>query len=218
MRTVEGKSMPYSVAPGAILEASLRGTFWGQKIMMVRHYWINPEDIGGSSDGATDLGEFLNQWDDAITGISALRSTQVTTEVGMDEVRAQWIYPTRYSYLSRATQNSTGAVAPPTTPQNLSYVVTMQSQAAGRSGKGNIFECGYPTTAEAAGLITNIGRTNLEDLGNFFLTNFTMATSGITVQPIVMHRAAPANSQVIDHYTVQHEVRTQRRRTVGRGI
>jgi len=96
----------------------------------------------------------------------------------------------------------------------------MQGIAAGRDQISVKHIGGAPTTFSENGLITDLGRTCLDTLGNVLQTNYPVTDSdGQTtlLQPVVFHRTLPASSPTIVRHVIEPTTRILRRRTVGYG-
>lgn len=210
--------MAYTIAAGAICEVQCRGSLFGQQVLMVRHYQRNVEESDELPDGKAALSSILDSFDAPDTGWTATAKAYWTVDFTVQSVRAQWIYPTRYAYLDRAPAFGAGTQAPPTVPQNATCVITLKSDFGGRHGNGNVFLTGFEQAQTFGGIWTGLQLGHMAVLGDFLTQTFSFDEGAHEMLPVIYRRALPNASATVTGYAVQPEIRTMRRRTVGRGV
>jgi hypothetical protein len=211
--------MPYSIPPNAIAEITLVQRLYGQKIYMVRHYIRDPEETNPIGDGRDQLTKFTAQFSQQAARPCEELSSYQTTDITTDYIQGQWIYPTRWSYLRIQPTFPNGLLNPPTIPQNLAAVVTLQADEAGRTARGDVHIAGLDTEVTEAGELLPLGKQHVAIIGASLVAVLSGGDLGDTnMLPIIYHRTAPQLSKIARRFTVQETIRTMSRRTVGRGI
>lgn len=203
--------MAYIINPDSIALFTIKGKLFGQEVMTTHHYRYSGAVIADGADflvntlGANpQWGLLYAAWIGAIS-----RDVQEVTMLG------QWIYPTRFRPVKVTDAITQGALGG-TTTGNIAQVVSLLSTLAGRTGVANKHLPGLPNTGQIEGSLTAGQRVLLNTYGDAARTPLSTA-GGSFMFPVVYHRAAPGASRVVELYTVNPYVRTQRRRTVGLG-
>lgn len=209
--------MPYPLQEESTLEVVLDMRLNGQQIMMVRHYRQDPTDAVPIDDGQLALEEFLANLDDETDGLTQVMSQYVTSDLTFIGIQAQWIHPIRYAYIRQVCSHTEGTQAPPTLPQNVCGVVTLQTDFGLAGGHSNVFVAGLESLAENGGMMTGLAKGHLAEIGDMLTFPINPTSIGRNLYPIVYNRNLPTQYKPLTHYRVQDTVRTMRRRTVGRG-
>lgn len=142
--------------------------------------------------------------------------------------RVQFVWPTRYRSLDTAIQTA-GTIATPCDAQNLQFSFTKYSALASRRGIGAMRVGGMPTAkCDSGNLEVNYKIGPVQTLRDNLSLSFVTQGNGTWV-PCIHNRkkkagpnnvppAYPGSYQTITGWKTQLEVRTQRSRTVGRGM
>lgn len=132
-------------------------------------------------------------------------------------VRGQRVAPTRLAYVETLIVAAGTCVNLPTELSNVTWVFTKQSELAGRRGVGDTHML-FPSPEWATnGELNATGQTERTALMNLIDDQVTVAAGGVYL-PIIYHPNFSPNFTRITHTTQKQQIRTMRRRTVGRGI
>lgn len=204
--------MSYTVPAGAILEVQYRYTLAAQQMINVFFYKL----FDSSADGAQDAFDFAaNFWDTVGTNIK----NNQTTEVGLINIRAQWIKPTRYFPMTFTPSPAQGVITPPTYSVGTSVIIRKQSDVVGRSKRGRVYIGGVARVLGGPGSLTNTAKEQIQaEIGDAMLSNLVAAGSAATCGPVVWSYRNPTASVPITRTEVDQNLRYQRRREVGRGV
>jgi len=200
----------YAVPVGSILEATIRGTLAGQTTLSLFHYMLNDAAI---PDGGAFLAVF-NVGFNVATGVVDTYRLACCEDFTLEEIRYQWIYPTRFRSQSFAPFIGTGAIVDQSAPPNVAQVITKRADVASRRGIGTLHVPSVPNSQIANGMLLAGQVTKLNALGA------ALKTSLITgrMDPVLLRRDLPPASPIITSTVTQTTVRVERRRTVGLGI
>jgi len=200
----------YAVPVGAILEATIRGSLASQTTLSLFHYMLNDTAI---PDGAAFLTTFNTAFNIAGGVVDKYRLC-CCEDFTLNEVRYQWIYPTRFRSVSFAPFIGTGSIVDQSAPPNVAQVVTKRADVASRRGIGTLHVPSVPNAQIADGKLLGGQLTRLSALG----TALSAALVTARMDPVLLRRDLPAASPIITSTVAQETVRVERRRTVGLGI
>lgn len=203
---------------GSIWEVTLRTTASNQKCLNVLHYVVETEtSTGGIAAESLQLANAI----DAAGAIGPDFRDCLGSNVIHDEVVAQCIKDTLGTRYARQVLDvgDPGAFPAVSDTANIAATITKRTSFSGRWAVGSFHVPGVPIGTYAAGKFTDapyIAAVNV--LAAELLQSVTTAGGGV-YQPVIYHPDG-----LHDGYTRlqdaerQEEVRTMRRRTVGRGI
>lgn len=203
--------MAYPLASGAIIEATAQGRQAGQATLTVRHYRLGPGST--TTDGQAAITAFLDEW---VTAIRDPLLAATGSDWTLESVVGQAIYPQRYRRITRPVVGGVGSLDPGQAP-GIAAVIQLYTQAAGTSGSGLVHLPGIPSGAYEDGLMAGFYRLLMDEIGEAMADSIT-TTGGLSWEPIIYRRSAPTQSQRITGATTMPQLRTMRRRVVGRGI
>jgi len=132
-------------------------------------------------------------------------------------VRGQRIAPTRSAYVENLIVSPGTIAADQMQTANLTWVFIKQTELAGRRGRGTTHMLLPATTWMLNGNLDTNGAAERDLLVNLVDDQVTVAAGGVYV-PVIFHPNFSPNFSRITHATEKTEIRTMRRRTVGRGI
>lgn len=215
--------MAYTVGPNAILQVVLRYTQAGQELMNVRHYkYTGVTVLADGRASAESVADHIGN--KTVTGPGRIANAwaAVGADLGVNlyAVDAQWIYPTRFGVIQR-TSPLGGTVPGQLVPTGTQVAIELRGDQARRQDVGGVRIPGF--TVDAVGVdsrLTAAAITNFNVLRDRFLDTFTTSTAPSTgpMVPIIFHKASPPDSAVVSQAILKTEIRTMRRRVVGRGI
>lgn len=200
----------YAIPVNAILEATIRGILAQQTTLSVFHYMLNDAAIPDGEAFFTPFNASFN----VATGVVDLYRLACCEDFSLQEVTYQWISPTRFRKKSFAPFIGGGAIVDNSLPPNVAQVVTKRSDVATRHGVGTLHVPSVPFGQVDQGIISVPQLAKLNSLAATL--SALLVTARMT--PILLNRAAPAQSPTITSAVAQRTVRTMRRRTVGLGI
>jgi hypothetical protein len=206
--------MGYSVDPTSVVEVTIRGLMADQRIINTFHYSMTTPLTTDISDGLNELGQIVTEFDSVVC--SPLTNL-LTTELFVDSIRAQWIWPTRFAYFEGPSTTGGGTLAPPALPTGASLVLRRRGSLAGRHSQGRVFLAGVKTSQVVGSVLTSAADSAWIAIAGCIGQSFTTATSMNVYNPIVLNRTAPNLSQLVTQVYVDDIIRYQRRREVGKG-
>ena len=206
--------MAYTVAVGSIVELTVLGTLYQQRVMNVFHYRI--KTLGSNADGHDALFK-INDAFEVGGGTNEKLLQCVSVDVGQLTNRLQWITPVRYRAREFSNTETNGLVAVACELPAVSASVEFAGELADRHGIGRKSIFGVPTTAYNDGRPTSTYFTTLSAFAVSAVGNLTTDT-GMVLEPVIFNRANPADSRTIVQGGPKNEMRTQRTRIIGRGI
>lgn len=203
--------MPYPVADGSILEVTIQGRHNDQTVLSLFHYRL----VGslGLPDGEAAIDTFDAEFQ-AAGGIADQYVACCSNEYLSTRIHYQWIYNLRYHKKDFAGRNGDGKIAVPAHPQNVGSAITKWNNRASRHSRGTLHMPAVPQTFTTAGRLNGVGLLTYQTLAT--LLNQTLVTG--TMEPVLLNKANPSLSLLIDGATVEETSRINRRRTVGLGI
>lgn len=217
------------VPVGTVVELAVQYEVNTQKCINVWHY-VNTTQSNAASIPA-ELEEIRAKTlgtDVGSLNLVALFKACWSTDVVATKDRCQFVWPTRYRSLDTNIQTA-GDIASGCEAQNLQFSFTKYSALASRRGVGAMRVGGMPTVKCDAGNLDLAYRTGVVlALRGGLDTSFVTQGNGTWV-PCIHNRkkkagpngippAYPGSYQTITEWKTQLEVRTQRSRTVGRGM
>lgn len=204
--------MPYSIPDGGIAVVTFEGRVMGQQMLTVTHWRLDKE--GGTTDGGAFLGALL----DAMAGVGGLH-TKFMAAMSEDytalRLRGQWILPERHAYVDRSPIEETGSVPSEIMGPNVAVTILKRTELAGGHGRGVTHMPGVPKSFVTAGTLNAFGRGSYEDFGG--AVSAPIALLGGDAVPVLYNRTTPGDSPEITGYSINPDVRTMHRRTVGLG-
>ena len=208
---LEVSQMSYEVGEGAIAEVQYRYKMNGQQCINVFHY----KYLGGTPvDGRASIEDIAESFHVLVGG--ALQALQ-TTDVTEVHVRAQWVYPTRYTYATFIPTIQAGLKAPPTLSVGTSVVMKKLADLAGQSHRGRIYLGGCAVYDALVGEIIEAElEPYIEAAANFDELLPVLADPNL-MRPVIWSYTDPLNPDDIVDTAVDRALRYQRRREVGRG-
>jgi len=203
------------IADDSVIQVTFRGSYAGQRIMMVRHY---------TNFGVFPAGTIQANLQEVIDDVAAAGTLNIETsyraalppEYQLEEIRAQLIKPTRSAYTLQALAAAPGTWATSALTGNRSAVITLRTPDAGRDQVSNMHIGPSPDDSSVDGVLTVAYDTALSALASKLVTTFTMANGVVVLAPIIYHRAAGTKS-VVNGFHINPYARVERRRTVGLG-
>lgn len=210
--------MAIPINDGSIVLVSLSGKMYGQTVLLTHTYLVNSTYGVGSWDMDPNFNEFVGQADGAI-GLADVYADAVSVDLAEIFMTLQVIAPTRYVKRQYPLTNNVGTVAGAALPQNVAHVITVQTDYAGRRQRGNKHIGGVPASFSVDGELAGGGPGALADLKDVLVLPQTIAGTGDSIwTPVLYHRGQEDYFDIITTGIVQATTRTERRRTVGRGI
>lgn len=196
------------------------GTWAGERIMMVRGYRITATNAGITTDLANaTLIKYVRA---GALGLDAYESDYLAClppQYTLDFWRSQIVRPVRtvpIDFLRAAP----GTHAEDTETGNQAAVITFRTAFSGRRHVSNVHIGPIPQgpLTQDNGLVTAAYKSLLDTLATNMLNSFSDLATGLTFEPSIFHKPfGPLLYDKITTQVVQNELRTMRRRTVGRG-
>lgn len=203
------------ITNGAIIQLSLRGTMFSQRILNILHYVvISPGTSGTVLGQLQDLVDTLANDGDGGLLISKFLATQ-SASYSLDSIRAQVVDPTR-SPFAENTAIQVGTAAGTSNTANVAVSITKKSDVGGRHGIGRMQLAGVPSSQIASGRVQGAFAAGpLKALADALKFNIITAPSNVTMEPVIYNPGVvPFNYSQIIQTTVQDTVRTMHRRTL----
>lgn len=196
-----------------IVECTIVGEMAGQRILNTYHYVEFGGDLPATLVGANQMADDFNAIALDAAGLLSVLNPAYT----LIRTTAQLIYPTRFVQgHSAAAAPAPGTRAGTPMASSTQWSVTTLSDAAGPGGHGGNRYAGLNIGDEALSLLTPAFiLLAIDAVAPLYAT---MNLAGNAVFPIIYKRADPLSSNQIVDFDVEREVRTMRRRVVGRGI
>jgi len=198
-----------------IIAVTYKGAYDAQQIRSILHYrCLTP---GTSSTPESDL--LAVAQDFASSVINPLTSKMLDCQVSTmfwEGVSAQRVYPQRTIAMTHAT-NFSGIVGGDGLPANSAIVLTKRTTTAGRMGTGSLHVPAVPSMWIVKSENSNMAP--YQALADQMLPQYTVTAIGLTIDPGLFNPTRPPSffSKLFDVFP-NKQVRTMRRRTVGRGI
>jgi len=207
--------MAYPVATNSILEATINQTLYGQTMLSIFHYKLTSS---GVLDGGVVLDDFNLVWGRDEDGAMMRGFSNAQSEnVVYNSVVLQWIAPNRYARRIYVSDITGGVVVGAAISPQTSAAITKQSDLPRPHGVGTLHLGGLLASDATSGLWGTGARAKLATLSGYMSTEYTTA-GGSVLTPVIFNRVVPSASEKIITAVGQPQVRTMRRRVVGRGI
>lgn len=208
-----------NAAVGDIATVQMVGLLYGQTIIYDFAYKVT--SISGGLVSRAVLGSALNnEFQTAILSPWAKILAAVSPEYTTRYSQVQFIHPTREPY-DRLTNVATASGPGSASSPSASAVITKRINPPHQGGAGHLCIAGLDYNDVGSGRWTGANITALVAIGGSLMTGFSMNTAGsvtTSMLPVVFRRGDPANSPDLFNFAISDEVRTQKRRVVGRGI
>lgn len=204
------------VAVNDIIQTIVEGRKDGQSILNVFYYrCITAAPTGTVAANVTTLLNFL--WAVDAGSFETIWTLVMPDDYTLRIVRGQKIAPTREAYIELLlVDNGDIALNPLDTP-NLAWVIVKQTEVAGRKGRGTTHMLLPSMDWVTNGELNTEGAAQRTAIRDFIPQQVTPG-DGASYEPVIYHPGLAPNYSRITHCTIKQEVRTMRRRTVGRGI
>lgn len=198
-----------------VIEITYEGILIDQRVLSVLHYFVDTPSTDGNYLSAMShlLGNF--QAGAVSPTIAYLNATAQNYE--LISLKGQVVYPTRKAYV-RSNVGLPGLIAADCTAPNLAGVITKRTSVGTRKGVGALHMPGIPPSGYSGGLITGGQRTLYAAVQACLLNPFTDLLETTVIEPCLWSRNSPGTVLGLTQTTLQPEVRTMRRRTIGVGI
>lgn len=207
-----------AVGVNSIMELTFMGTVNSQKVLTILHFACTNQPT--QNDAIVVQDDFLQE---VIGGGGSPMEVHYTGCCGsnylLNSLRAQIVSPTRYrpSYLTR---NLSGTRTGACTAQNVSGVITKQTDLSGRKQVGSVHIPGISASDYTSGKMTSGWLSDAVLFGNDLLQNVIENGGQGVWAPCLYHVGQQGQNawNRLTAYLVQDTLRTMRRRTVGLGI
>lgn len=210
--------MAQPVALFDILELRILGRMNNQRLMNVLHYRL--ERVGASVlDGIEVISKMNEKLMSPVGGVIEVLRGMSNPAWSYEGCVYQWIHPNRYVSVRINDGAGAGLLAGVALPQNVASVLTKRSQFGSRHGIGSIHLGGMGAGDVTNGLLTVTRISKSVELADVLTVSVDMSdlVADAEMEPIILNKAAPADSYDFHDITIQNTVRVQRRRTVGLG-
>jgi len=199
-----------------IIQVTVEGRKDGQTLLNVFHYRCTVAPSTGTP--ADNIGAFLTQdWAVDAGRLEILWTPVMPDDYNLRLVRGQRVAPTRSAYVEQLLIDNGDIAAFQMDTANLAWVFVKQTELAGRRGRGTTHMLLPASDWILNGELSTEGATARQDLIEA-IDDTVVVVSGGTYEPVIYHPAFSPNFSRITHCTIKQEIRTMRRRTVGRGI
>lgn len=153
------------------------------------------------------------------TVLDPLKDVQ-SEDVTYFEVQLQVIHPERLVVYSSIPSVAAGTVVGDAVPPTVAVVARRRTSKAGRDQQGRVFIGGVALTDVAAGRLTDAARQSAR-WGNMFAAMTATWVAGVGImEPVIVSQDATGYiiRGVVKSTFIDQDLRSQRRREVGRGI
>lgn len=206
--------MAYPIANGSILELTLKGKHEGQEVMNVLHYRnTTPSTL---TDGALAAITVMEQANEA-GGLASLWKACLSAQVTELTMRAQWISPSRWAYITTTITGGSGTIAGNAMPVNTAISITRRGEAANRHNVGTLHIPGVPATAIVNGVLQPLFIDAYNEFAAATLQPLIALDPPFEMVPVLLNRTEVGASPVPQSYIRHDYTRVMRRRTVGVG-
>lgn len=203
-----------ALAVGDVIQVSLRGTLYGQRILNVLHYSVA---VAGSG---TDFDQLNILTSNLVTGGGSVDPlvdflAAIAPQYQLEQVRAQRVYPARTVY-AYTIDGRFGTFATGTELTNIAASLEKRTLTAGRMGIGRLQLAGIPTAAMDNGELTAAYKNaELSNLAQVLLLSITTSGPVVTYTPCLFNpTAAGAKFSPLFSIVINDSLRTMRRRTL----
>lgn len=200
---------------GQILLSTVQGRLSGQTIVNTFTHVVQV------LSGAPTVGQVYDAMkDDWWTGGAAVRAAFracLSSDYILDYFTCQVIHPVRYKRANYADP-TTGSLATPVKESATAQVIYRSGDLGSRKDQSSLHLTGAPNGLITDGIIDAGQLVALNALAVKCKTAYNILTSTVSVTPVIFHRGPSPSYSVITDAIAKTEVRTMRRRVVGRGI
>lgn len=203
-----------ALAVDDVIQVSLRGTLFGQRILNILHYAVNIASGGGTQLQLDDIAVSIGA-DTGSVPIAGDMLATLSNAYKLDEVRAQRIHPIRTPY-SQSLPGVAGGLAGQPNTANIALSITKRGLNAGRTGIGRVQIAGLPAAAWIGGSldVATFGAA-ITTMKNTFASSYNPAVFAITLVPVIFNPGGAApHYQVVNSWVTQETARTMHRRTL----
>lgn len=204
-----------ALAVNDIIQLSIRGTLFDQRIITVLHYAVNVSALGSDTDQLKQLTADWAAGTGSLPGILSHMLDCQGIQYTCNAIRAQRVYPTRTIYME-TNSGDTGAHADDCTTANIAASLLKRTFTPGRMGIGRVQLAGIPQTAYAAGNVDNVFlATKLIPWSTDLKSTYTTSVSPVTYVPCLYNPTGPGTKiSPIVNVIPEQTVRTMHRRTL----
>lgn len=207
--------MAYPILNGSIVAVTFEQSLYNQAVLNTLHYRLEtPTPLTDGNAALTSLFAKIDGNTDAFLTHCLLKAQ--SNDLKLNFVSLQWISPDRFRRRTFIPAVTAGLLAEPASPPSSAIFLETQSELAGRHGHGGIHIAGLPLSETEDGRWTAAIAGTLSALQTRVTEAITDGTS--VYSPIIFNRTTPAASPIVEDSLLWGEVRTMRRRVVGRGI
>lgn len=211
--------MAYPIGINAILQVNVFYKLGTQldKAITTHHYKLT---LAAVPDGAAEAFAAAQNFKTAASLPVQKWAATASPQTSVTDVSAQWIYPIRYRAQYAGLAAVVGTFGLGIGPPGTQVSIERRGEEATKHAMGGIR---YPATAlelaeDGNGLISALSVPSWAALRDASKNTFSTALNpGATYIPIIYNRLSPATSVLVTDTILHTEIRTMRRRVVGRG-
>jgi len=202
------------LALGDVVQVSLKGSLFGQRILNILHYSVSVVGTGTEYDQLSRLSSDI-ALGAAATDILTPFLSAIAPQYTLEEIRCQRVYPTRTVY-AKTSVTIFGAYATGTELTNVAVSLEKRTLAPGRMGIGRLQLAGIPTAVIDNGEVTaGYQAGELAALAAILIQTITTTGPVVTFSPCLFNPTAPVNKfEPIFSIIPQSTIRVMRRRTL----
>jgi len=179
-----------SLAVGDVIQVSLRGSLYNQRILTILHYSVAVAAGGTEYDQLSILTSNLVTRGGSADPIPQILAAQAP-EYTLEEIRAQRVYPTRTVYAFTGDGRS-GTYATGTEVTNIAASFEKRTLTPGRMGIGRLQLAGIPTAAMNNGELTaGYLAAECSNLAQALLLGISTSGPIVTYTPCLYNPTAP---------------------------
>jgi len=206
-----------ALAVGDVIQVSLRGSLFAQRILTILHYSVAVSSGGSDYDQLSILTSNLVTGGGSTDPIPQILAAQAP-EYTLDEIRAQKVYPTRTIYALTGDGRS-GTYATGTEVTNIAASFEKRTLTPGRMGIGRTQLAGIPTAAMNNGELTaGYLAAEASNVAQALLMGITTSGPIVTFAPCLYNPTGPTNKfSPLFSVVPMSSLRVMRRRTLRLG-
>lgn len=199
----------------AIILSTAQGRLAGQTIL---NTWTHVAQVlSGQPTVGQTYDAMLADWWDAGASVKTTYLACLPSDYTLDYYNVQVIYPTRYKRKQTFDAGVGGLVAP-AKESATAQVIYRSGDLGSRKDQSSLHLPGVGDSLIADGVLDAGQITRLNALAVKCKTAYTILGGSITVSPAIFHRGPQPTFSLITDAIAKTEVRTMRRRVVGRGV
>lgn len=203
------------VNTGMILLTTAQGRLSGQTILNTFTHAV--QVVTGAPTIDQLYQGMYDDWWDAGASVRTTYLNCLPSDYTLDFLNVQVISPIRYKKRQIASAGVGALIAAADQPVT-SQVIYRSGDLGSRKDQSSLHLPGT-SVAEVTNGVYDLGQTALLNaLAVKCKTPYTIATGTLTVTPVIFHRGPTPSYSIITDAIAKTEVRTMRRRVVGRGI